>query len=179
MMEMKRWNREEIQKAKLLLSVHGSLPVQMSVFHCCWRKSWGAEGWGPASRLPRMVSSAPPQALEDIESGFCIFKVACRLLVKFPSLFWGMARVEYIEQDTGSVGMPSGSSHLPGVLIFQAGKWALAELLSGVIPEVWNPQPPSVSSPIIHLFPVKTSTFWSQHSTFGPPSGSRQPRGAV
>lgn len=72
MMEMKRW--EEIQKTKLIVSVHGKKPtIQMSgVFYAAEILGLRGEALPPGS--PITVSSAPRQALDDIQSGFAYWK---------------------------------------------------------------------------------------------------------
>lgn len=90
MMEMKRWNREEIQKTELVISVHGTKPTHTDAKSVLCRRNPGAQRRGPASWLPHHgeLYSSTGSWWHTIR--VCILKVACELLANFPSFFWGM-----------------------------------------------------------------------------------------
>lgn len=116
-----------------------------------------------------------PQALEDIESGFAYLKWHADCLSSSLRFFEEWLEVEYIgNKDTDGVGCPAGHPTFQECDFpkRENERWPETALRSH--PEVWNPQPPSVSSHSSHLFPeLRQGHVWSQHSTFGPPSGSR------
>lgn len=95
----------------------------------------GSRGEALPPGSPRMVSSAPPQALEDIESGFAYLKWHADCLSSSPRFFEEWLEVEYIEQDTGSVGCPAGHPTFQG-LDFPRGKMSVGRAALRSHPEV-------------------------------------------
>ena len=192
-----KWKDEIQKKSKRLklsfLYTGRSLPVQMAGMFRAADGNPGEQKYGPTSRLPQNgeLRSSTGSWWHTIR--VCIFKVACGLLVNFPSLFWGMGigginRIWHRQTKDAfwsrhslwfAVGCTAGHRTFQG-LDFPSGKMNIGRAAVRSHREVWNPQPPSVSSHSSHLFPeLGQGHVWSQDRTFGWPSGSRQPRGAV